>query len=99
MDRGEYRLARRKVYVFVGVLGFSRFLYLEYMALTRAEVLVACHRRMLGAFGDVPCEILYANMKTVVTFRDAYGRGRHFFTMASGRWPASGAACVSRMVG
>ena len=79
MDWGEYRLDRRKVYAFVGVLGYSRWLYLEYVESMRAEALVACHQRMLGAFGGVPREILYDNMKTVVTKRDAYGRGRHRF--------------------
>jgi transposase len=42
----------------------------------RADVLVACHRRMFQAFGGVPREVLYDNMKTIVTKRDAYGRGR-----------------------
>ena len=79
MDWGEYRLGGRRVYAFVGVLGFSRWLYLEYVTSMRAEVLVACHRRMLGAFGGVPREILYDNMRTVVTRRDAYGRGKHRF--------------------
>src|SRR5690606_28729103 len=79
MDWGEYRLGRKKVYAFVGVLGYSRWLYLEYVESMRAEVLVDCHRRMLGDFGGVPREILYDNMKTVVTHRDAYGRGRHRF--------------------
>jgi len=79
MDWGEYRLGRRKVYAFVGVLGYSRWLYLEYVESMRADVLVECHRRMLGDFGGVPREILYDNMKTVVTHRDAYGRGRHRF--------------------
>ena len=79
MDWGEYRLARRKVYAFVGLLGYSRHLYVEYVDSMRSEVLVACHRRMLGAFGGVPHEILYDNMKTVVTLRDAYGSGRHRF--------------------
>lgn len=45
----------------------------------RSEVLLACHRRMFADFGGVPREILYDNMKTVVTQRDAYGRGRHRF--------------------
>ena len=76
------------MYAIVGVLGFSRFLYLEYVASTRAEVLVACHRRMFGAFGGVPREILYDNMKTVVTYRDAYGRGRHRFH--DGIWALAG---------
>jgi transposase len=79
MDWGEYRLAGQRVYAFVGVLGYSRWLYVEYVDSTRSDVLVACHRRMLGAFGGVPEEILYDNMKTVVTKRNAYGRGRHRF--------------------
>ena len=77
MDWGTYRLNGERVYSFVGVLGYSRWLYLEYVDSTRAEVLVACHRRMFQAFGGVPREVLYDNMRTVVTHRDAYGRGRH----------------------
>jgi len=79
MDWGEYRLGKRKVYAFVGVLGYSRWLYVEYVDSMRSEVLLACHRNMLADFGGVPREILYDNMKTVVTLRDAYGRGRHRF--------------------
>ncbi|GHC38845.1 IS21 family transposase [Aidingimonas halophila] len=82
MDWGEYRLNRRKVYAFVGVLGYSRWLYFEYVDSMRSEVLIDCHRRMLADFGGVPREILYDNMKTVVTQRDAYGRGRHRFQEA-----------------
>ncbi|MBA1147861.1 DDE-type integrase/transposase/recombinase [Ectothiorhodospiraceae bacterium WFHF3C12] len=79
MDRGEYRLGGKRVYAFAGVLGYSRQLYLEYVDSTRSEVLVACHRRMFAAFDGVPREVLYDNMKTVVTQRDAYGRGRRRF--------------------
>lgn len=79
MDWGEYRLGRVRVYAFVGVLGYSRWLYLEYVDSTRSEVLIECHRRMFAAFGGVPREVLYDNMKTVVSHRDAYGRGRHRF--------------------
>lgn len=79
MDWGEYRLGKRKVYAFVGVLGYSRWLYVEYVDSTRSEVLIACHRRLFGAIGGIPREVLYDNMKTVVTHRDAYGRGRHKF--------------------
>lgn len=79
MDWGEYRLGGGRIYAFVGVLGYSRWLYTEYVDSTRSDVLVACHRRMLGAFGGVPREILYDNMRTVVTKRNAYGRGRHRF--------------------
>lgn len=88
MDWGSYRLGRQRVYAFIGVLGFSRWLYLEYVASTASEVLVACHRRMFADFGGVPREILYDNMKTVVTHRDAYGRGRHRFH--DGIWTLAG---------
>jgi transposase len=88
MDWGEYRLGSRKVYAFVGVLCYSRFMYLEYVDNTKADVLVACHRRMFQAFGGVPREVLYDNMKTVVTHRDAYGRGRHRFH--DGIWTLAG---------
>lgn len=75
MDWGEYRLGRKKIYSFVGVLGYSRWLYVEYVESTCAEVLVACHRRMFQDFGGIPREMLYDNMRTVVARRDAYGRG------------------------
>lgn len=79
MDWGEYRVGDEKVYAFVGVLGYSRWMYFEYVTSMRSEVLMACHRRMFGAFGGVPREVLYDNMKTVVTHRNAYGRGQHRF--------------------
>jgi transposase len=88
MDWGEYRLNGRKVYAFVGVLCYSRFLYLEYVDSMKAKVLVDCHRHMFQAFGGVPREVLYDNMKTVVTHRDAYGRGRHRFH--DGIWALAG---------
>lgn len=80
MDWGEYRLDDgSRVYAFVGMLGYSRWLYFEYVTSMKSETLIACHRRMLQDFGGVPSEILYDNMRTVVTQRDAYGRGRHRF--------------------
>ena len=51
MDWGEYRLGGRRVYAFVGVLGYSRWLYVEYVDSMKAETLVACHQRMLADFG------------------------------------------------
>lgn len=80
MDWGEYRLDDgSRVYAFVGMLSYSRWLYVEYVTSMASETLIACHRRMLQDFGGVPGEILYDNMRTVVTQRDAYGRGRHRF--------------------
>jgi len=59
MDWGEYRLGGRRIYAFAGLLGYSRYLYLEYVDSTRVPSLVACHRRMFAAFGGVPREVLY----------------------------------------
>ena len=89
MDWGEYRLDDgTRVYAFVGMLSYSRWLYVEYVTSMASQTLIACHRRMLGDFGGVPTEILYDNMRTVVTQRDAYGRGRHRFH--DGIWALAG---------
>src|SRR3546814_12936744 len=40
---------------------------------------MACHEHAFLAFGGVPREVLYDNVKTVVIDRDAYGPGRHRF--------------------
>ena len=79
MDWGEYRFNGRKVYCFVGVLGYSRWLYIEYVDSMRVEVLVRCHEHMFREMGGVTREILYDNMRTVVTKRDAYGKRLHQF--------------------
>lgn len=79
MDWGEYRLDGRKVYAFVGLLGASRHVYVEYVESMRVATLLACHERMFVDFGGVTREILYDNMRTVVTQRDAYGRSKHRF--------------------
>lgn len=91
---GEYRLNRQKIYAFVGVLGYSRWLYFEYVESMASEVLIACHRTTLQAFGGVSREVLYDNMKTVVTERDAYGRGRHRFQKAI--WALAGDRVTGR---
>jgi transposase len=72
--RGTNRLS-----VFVATLGWSRNTYAEFVSDERLETLIACHEHAFLAFGGVPREVLYDNMKTVVVERDAYGRGRHRF--------------------
>ena len=79
MDWGEYRLEGRKLYAFVGLLGASRYVYFEYVESMRVPTLIDCHERMFADFGGVTREILYDNMRSVVTRRDAYGRSRHRF--------------------
>jgi transposase len=67
------------LYLFVMVLGFSRFMYVEAVADCRSATFLACHTRAFEAFGGVPAEVLYDNAKicalehsrTVVTFNEA----------------------------
>jgi transposase len=68
-----------KLKVFIATLGWSRASYVEFCDDERVETLIGCHERALLAFGGVPKEVLYDNMKTVIIERNAYGRGVHRF--------------------
>jgi len=68
-----------KLRVFIATLGWSRAAYVEFCDDERVETLIACHERAFLAFGGVPFEVLYDNMKTVVLERNTYGRGAHRF--------------------
>jgi transposase len=68
-----------KLKVFIATLGWSRASYVEFCDDERVETLIGCHERPLPAFGGVPKEVLYDNMKTVIIERNAYGRGVHRF--------------------
>ena len=70
--RGKDRLA-----VFIATLGWSRASYVEFVTDQRLETLLGCHERAFYYFGGVPREVLYDNMRTVVTDRDRYGPGLH----------------------
>jgi transposase len=70
--RGQDRLA-----VFIATLGWSRATYVEFVGDERLETLLGCHERAFYFFGGVPREVLYDNMRTVVTDRDQYGPGLH----------------------
>jgi transposase len=72
--RGEDRLS-----VFVATLGWSRAAYVEFVTDERLETLLAAHEHAFLAFGGVPAEVLYDNMRTVVSQRDRYGQGKHRF--------------------
>lgn len=61
VENGE----RKKLYVFVFVLGFSRILFARFTTSTRQPVLLACLRMAFERWG-VPRELLVDNMKTVV---------------------------------
>ena len=70
--RGPERLA-----VFIATLGWSRAAYVEFVSDERLATLLGCHERAFYFFGGVPREVLYDNMRTVVTDRDRYGPGLH----------------------
>ena len=62
---------------FIAKLGWSRDSYVEFVIDERLETLLGCHERAFYYFGGVPREVLYDNMRTVVTDRDRYGPGLH----------------------
>ncbi len=70
--RGSDRLA-----VFIATLGWSRATYVEFVTDERLETVLSCHESAFYFFGGVPREVLYDNMRTVVTDRDQYGPGLH----------------------
>lgn len=64
---------------FVATLGYSRASYVEYVDNEKIETLIGCHLNAYEYFGGTPKEALYDNMRTVITKRNAYGRGKHKF--------------------
>ena len=76
-DFATIRRGRDRLAVFIGTLGWSRATYVEFVNDERLETLLGCHERAFFFFGGVPREVLYDNMRTVVTDRDQYGPGLH----------------------
>ena len=68
-----------KLKVFIATMGWSRAAYVEFCDDERVETLIRVHENALMAFGGVPVEVLYDNMRTVVIERNTYGRGIHRF--------------------
>ncbi len=64
---------------FVATMGYSRVSYVEYVSDEKVDTLIRCHMNAFKYFGGVPKEALYDNMRTVITKRNAYGRGKHKF--------------------
>lgn len=61
--------ARRPLSCFVMVLGYSRALYARFTLDQTLESFLRCHGAAFDAFGGVPREILYDNLKSVVLER------------------------------
>lgn len=76
-DFATIRRGRDRLSVFIATLGWSRAAYVEFVSDERLETLLGCHERAFYFFGGVPREVLYDNMRTVVTDRDRYGPGLH----------------------
>ena len=77
VDFATIRRGRDRLSVFIATLGWSRASYVEFVTDERMETLLGCHERAFYYFGGVPREVLYDNMRTVVTDRDRYGPGLH----------------------
>lgn len=76
-DFATIRRGRDRLAVFIATLGWSRATYVEFVTDERLETVLRCHESAFYFFGGVPREVLYDNMRTVVTDRDQYGPGLH----------------------
>jgi transposase len=74
IGRGSEQLS-----VFIATLGWSRMTHVVFCDNEKFETLLSCHEQSFEAFGGVPREVLFDNMKTVVLKRNAYGRDVHRF--------------------
>jgi transposase len=77
VDFATIRRERDRLSVFIATLGWSRATFVEFVIDERLETLLGCHERAFYFFGGVPREVLYDNMRTVVSDRDRYGPGLH----------------------
>lgn len=76
------RRGKNPLIAFIAILGYSRKAYAEFTRSEDAFTLLHCHQNAFEFFGGVPEKGLYDNMKTVVTQRDKYGKGKHGFQSA-----------------
>jgi len=79
VDFVVFRRGRDRLSAFVATLGYSRCSYVRFVTDERVGTVIECLRRAFDAFGGVPRQVLFDNMKTVVVERDAYAPGKHRF--------------------
>jgi transposase len=79
VDWGAFRLNGQRISLFLATLGWSRFNFGLFVKNEQFDTLRDCHEQAFDAFGGVPFEVLYDNMRTVVRQRNFYGRGLHQF--------------------
>lgn len=61
----EVRGIPTKIYAFTMLLGFSRYLYVEFSDSCASEAFLAAHARAFAYFGGMPRRVLYDNAKVV----------------------------------
>lgn len=95
-----------RVYAFVMVLGYSRYLYVEFTRSMMVDTLIRCHQNAFALFGGWPKRVLYDNMKQVVVRPDRVNARFHDFARYHGFEPRRHRAYrprtkgkVERMVG
>jgi len=75
MDWADFKVADAAgdiiLYLFIFVLGFSRAMYAELVSCCTLQSFLDVHIRAFHYLGGIPLEILYDNMKNVVTGRNS----------------------------
>lgn len=68
-DIGEYLVdgIKRPLYAFVMILSYSRKRYIEFTTDMTQSTLMKCHMNAFSYFQGIPQQLLYDNMRTVVT--------------------------------
>lgn len=61
----EVRGIPTKIYAFTMLLGFSRYLYVEFSDSAASDAFLAAHARAFAYFGGMPRRVLYDNAKVV----------------------------------
>lgn len=79
VDWAVIRRGRQPLSAFIATLGYSRATYVEFVENEQFATLRHCHENAFDYFQGIPVEILYDNMRTVVTQRNAYGENHHRF--------------------
>jgi len=79
VDFGECGLTevgntRRKLYVFIMVLCYSRVMYIRFILRQNLEHFLECHRRAFEALGGVPEEIIVDRTKCAILGNDRFGK-------------------------
>ena len=82
IDFATFTVGNLVLKAFVAVLGYSRWLYVQFFADERIEQVRAGHEGFFAALGGVPQRLLYDNARTVVIQRDGHGPGKHRFQPA-----------------